>query len=116
MRPGDVAHIDDLARACGWFSGELVEQPSMARPINGGHLCTHSDQRERRKTRAGGEVGCCYDFSCPIAYSLSPADDERDARLLREAGFDPAECADDFVQLHSHVRAAPVEPGKEPTP
>lgn len=78
IKKGEVVHIDQLVRECGWFQGGTE--------ANNGYGCSHPCQEER-----DGETnqGCCFAFSCPLAWRLHPDQEEEDAKLMKEQGLDP---------------------------
>ena len=116
VHPGDVLHLNVLTEICGWFRREFIDShPEKAKQeswsgggaINNGYLCDHPDQESKKTAADGSKIGCCYGFSCPLAHELS-WDDEKDRRLMRNAGAEGGE--EEWMLLHRPVRSAVPEP------
>lgn len=90
VQVGGVMSIDDLARFCGYFTS--------IHDANNGYCCAHPKQEMRDEKGHG----CCYSFSCPIAYELDPNEPDD----LKLAGFDdPGDMSEGYwVQLHTSPR------------
>lgn len=65
----DIMAINNLANMCGYFFNAELDGACNFSP-NNGYNCRHPDQREKY-----GGIGCCYQWSCPLA-NVVPADEE----------------------------------------
>ena len=92
IKPGVVIHLDTLTRFCGYFT--------TIHDVNNGYCCAHPKQEERQDGH-----GCCYSFSCPIAYELK-GDDEGDRAVLEREGLD--EDSEDWMEVHGKPRKVHV--------
>lgn len=54
-----LTNIDELAKNCGLFV--------YSENLNGGYGC-------RSKSKEKDELGCCFDFDCPLACSVDLAE------------------------------------------
>ena len=66
----DIMTINNLANTCGYFFNAELDPELMCHGVNNGYNCRHPEQEEN----CGG-IGCCYQWSCPLA-NVVPADEE----------------------------------------
>lgn len=62
--------INNLANICGYFFNAELDPETKCGGVNNGYNCRHPKQEEN----CGG-IGCCYQWSCPLA-NVIPADEE----------------------------------------
>lgn len=66
----DIMTINNLANMCGYFYNAEHDPPLLPYAVNNGYNCRHPEQTEEEH-----KVGCCYQWSCPLA-NVIPADEE----------------------------------------
>ena len=65
-----VLELDRFANLCGYFRNEAFHGGPH---INNGYNCCHPGQEETVEDEdTGRTVGCCYGWSCPLAYAAGP--------------------------------------------
>lgn len=89
-----IMELNDFANHCGYFhNAYLTDDVS----LNNGYNCRHEKQEERSEDN-GKIIGCCYGFSCPLAYAADYDD------LVKHGVIEPCEAdreyydgSDDYV-------------------
>lgn len=76
----EVLSLDELTQICGMFDGQSE--------LNNGYGCKAAQNTEA--------PGCCYSFSCPIAWELDDEDDE----------WDECYSPGDWMKQHSEFKEA----------
>ena len=62
-----IMTINEFANRCGYFFNAGTDPEALCAP-NNGYNCNHPEQTEKQNG-----VGCCFQWSCPLAI---PADEE----------------------------------------
>lgn len=75
MKAGEIVDLDDLTRVCGFFVSDT--------DTFGGYGCSHPEQESRDPDT--GEGQCDH---CPLAWRLCPEQEEEDARIMKEQGYE----------------------------
>lgn len=91
-----IVELNTLANACGHFYNAECTDGICA---NNGYNCLHQAQEEVVEDEASGKyVGCCYAWSCPLAYPPTLAD-LADYNVIDDDSVDPEkeESSSDFV-------------------
>lgn len=74
--------LNSLANRCGYFFNNDLKNPS-GPSVNNGYNCSHPDCEEVQDG-----IGCCYSFSCPLAYSA-------DGLVCSHAGVECEDCGNE---------------------
>lgn len=78
--------LDEFAGRCGYFCPTFY--------FNNGYGCLHRGNVERERDAATGYLqGKCFDFSCPLAASISP-NEPLDVELMVQHDFAPGSWSD----------------------
>lgn len=65
--PPIILELNHFANLCGYFYNAYLSDNISA---NNGYNCSHPDQDEVHEDECSGKkVGCCYCWSCPLAYA-----------------------------------------------
>ena len=68
--PPVILELDEFANLCGWFYNAYLRDGIEA---NNGYNCSHPEQEEIREDETSGKTaGCCFCWSCPLAYAPGP--------------------------------------------
>lgn len=65
-----ILELNDLANRCGYFHNAYLTDGVA---LNNGYNCRHPAQEETEEI-SGRIYGCCYRFSCPLAYQADISD------------------------------------------
>lgn len=79
-----VMPLNTLANRCGYFFNCNLTKGFEDKPnINNGYNCSHPECEE-----VHDGVGCCYSFSCPVAYAA-------DGLICQRCGIECDQCGDE---------------------
>lgn len=66
-----IMTINEFANRCGYFFNAGTDPEALSAP-NNGYNCKHPEQTEKQNG-----VGCCFQWSCPLAISADEEDCEK---------------------------------------
>lgn len=85
--------LNTLANRCGHFFNCNLEPGYEEGPnVNNGYNCDHPDCEEEQEG-----IGCCYSWSCPVAYSADGMDCARYGVDCEDCGKEDCDCYDNMM-------------------